>query len=94
VPRHEVILKHALRNALIPFTTVTALDTAALIGGVVIIERIFSISGMGQGFLSAFFAGDAPFLLAWFVLGAVAIIAFNLLADLVYVVLDPRIRLS
>ena len=60
----------------------------------IIIEQIFSISGMGQGFLTAFGAGDAPFLLAWFFVGAVAVIAFNLLADVMYVVLDPRIRLS
>ncbi len=83
-----------VRNALIPFTTVTALDTAFLIGGVIIVEQIFSISGMGQAFLTALQAGDAPFLLAWFVIVAVAVIVFNLLADVFYVVLDPRIRLS
>ena len=48
VPRRQVIFKHAFRNALIPFVTVTALDTAGLFGGVIIIEQIFSISGMGQ----------------------------------------------
>jgi peptide/nickel transport system permease protein len=94
VPRRQVIFKHALRNALIPFTTVTALDTAFLISGVIIIEQIFSIPGMGRGFLTALQAGDAPFLLAWFFFGAVAVIGFNLLADFIYVALDPRIRLT
>jgi peptide/nickel transport system permease protein len=94
VPRRQVIFKHALRNALIPFTTVTALDTAFLISGVIIIEQIFSISGMGQGFLTALQAGDAQFLLAWFVLGAVAVIGVNLIADVLLVILDPRVRLS
>ena len=94
VPRRKVIYKHALRNALIPFITVTALDTAFLISGVIIIEQIFSIPGMGRGFLTALQAGDAPFLLAWFVFGAVAVIGFNLLADCIYVALDPRIRLT
>ena len=94
VPGHQVITRHVLRNALIPFTTVTALDTAFLVSGVIITERIFSIAGMGQGFLSALGAGDAPFLLAWFVIGAVAVIGMNLLADVGYVALDPRIRLS
>jgi peptide/nickel transport system permease protein len=94
VPGHQVITRHVLRNALIPFTTVTALDTAFLVSGVIITERIFSIAGMGQGFLSALGAGDAPFLLAWFVIGAVAVIGMNLLADVAYVALDPRIRLS
>ena len=94
VPGRKVIMKHAFRNALIPFVTVTALDTAFLIGGVIIVEQIFSISGMGQAFLSALGAGDAPFLLAWFVLTAIAVIIVNLMTDVFYVVLDPRIRLS
>ena len=64
VPRRKVIFKHAFRNALIPFVTVTALDTAFLIGGVIITEQIFSISGMGQAFLDCAAGGDAPFLLA------------------------------
>jgi len=94
VPGRQVIMRHALRNSLIPFTTVTALDTAFLISGVIITEKIFSISGMGVAFLSALGAGDAPFLLAWFVISAVAVIGMNLVADVAYVVLDPRIRLS
>lgn len=94
VPRRKVVFKHALRNALIPFVTVTVLDTAFLIGGVIITEQIFGISGMGQAFITALTAGDAPFLLAWFVISAVAVIAFNLLADVFYVLLDPRIRLT
>jgi peptide/nickel transport system permease protein len=94
VPQRQVITKHAFRNALIPFVTVTVLDTAFLISGVIIVERIFSIPGMGTGFINAFGAGDAPFLLAWFFVGAIAVIAMNLVADVIYVVLDPRIRLS
>jgi peptide/nickel transport system permease protein len=94
VPRRQVIRKHAFRNSLIPFVTVTALDTAFLIGGVIIAERIFSISGMGSAFLTALGAGDAPFLLAWFLISAIAVVGMNLLTDVFYVVLDPRIRLS
>jgi peptide/nickel transport system permease protein len=94
VPPRQVITRHAFRNALIPFVTVTALDTAFLISGVIIVEKIFSINGMGMGFIDAFDAGDAPFLLAWFFVGAIAVIAMNLVADVIYVVLDPRIRLS
>jgi peptide/nickel transport system permease protein len=94
VGRRQVVMKHAFRNALIPFVTVTVLDTAFLIGGVIIAEKIFSIAGMGQAFLTALQAGDAPFLLAWFLVGAVTVIVFNLVADVAYVALDPRIRLS
>jgi peptide/nickel transport system permease protein len=94
VPARQVVRKHAVRNALIPFLTVAALDTAFLIGGVIIVERIFAIPGMGQAFLTALSAGDTPFLLAWFFITAIAVIGFNLLTDVLYVVLDPRIRLS
>ena len=74
--------------------TVVALDTAFLIGGLIITEQIFSIPGMGRLFLNALLAGDAPFLLAWFVIVAVAVIVFNLLADVFYGCSIPRIRLS
>jgi peptide/nickel transport system permease protein len=94
VPRRRVVRRHAFRNALIPFLTVTALDTAFLIGGVIITEKIFSISGMGQAFLTALQAGDAPFLLSWFFVTAIVVIGINLLVDVGYVALDPRIRLS
>ena len=90
----QVILKHALRNALIPFVTVVALDFGALFGGLIITESIFLIGGMGRVFFSAIQQGDAYVLEAWMLVAAVIIIGFNLLADLLYGVLDPRIRLS
>jgi peptide/nickel transport system permease protein len=94
LPPRQVILKHALRNALIPFVTVVALDFGALFGGLIITESIFSIGGMGRLFFSALQQGDAYVLEAWMLVAAVMIIFFNLVADLLYGVLDPRIRLS
>lgn len=94
VPRSKVIFKHALRNALIPLVTVMALDFAALFGGLLITEQIFSIGGMGRMFLDALLQGDVYVLEAWMVVVAVIVILFNLLADIIYGVLDPRIRLS
>jgi peptide/nickel transport system permease protein len=94
LPRRTVILKHALRNALIPFVTVVALDFGALFGGLIITESIFSIAGMGRLFFSALQQGDAYVLEAWMLVAAAFIIFFNLVADLLYGVLDPRIRLS
>jgi peptide/nickel transport system permease protein len=94
VPRRQVIVKHGLRNALIPLVTVMALDIGALFGGVVITEQIFSIPGMGRLFLTALQKGDVPVLEAWLVVTAIFIVLFNLLADIVYGVLDPRIRLT
>lgn len=94
LPQRTVVLKHALRNALIPFVTVVALDFGALFGGLIITESIFSIGGMGRVFFSAIQQGDAYVLEAWMLVAAVMIIGFNLVADLLYGVLDPRIRLS
>ncbi|MEO7555741.1 MAG: ABC transporter permease [Acidimicrobiales bacterium] len=94
VPRRKVILKHALRNALIPFVTVVALDFGALFGGLIITEQIFSIGGMGRVFFSAIQVGDVYVLEAWMIVVATLIIMFNLFADMLYGVLDPRIRLS
>lgn len=94
VPQRTVIMKHALRNALIPLVTVMSLDIGALFGGLIITERIFAISGMGRLFLDALIQGDVYVLEAWMVIVAVTIIGFNLLADVLYGVLDPRIRLS
>lgn len=94
VPRGRVIVRHAMRNALIPLVTVMALDIAYLFGGLIITEQIFSISGMGRMFLDALNTGDVYVLEAWMLLVASFIIAFNLFADVIYGVLDPRIRLS
>ena len=94
VPRRKVIFKHALRNSLIPFVTVVALDFGALFGGLIITENIFAIGGMGRLFYNALLVGDVYVVEAWMIVVAVLIIFFNLLADLLYGVLDPRIRLS
>lgn len=93
VPRRQVILRHALRNSLGPFVTVVALDAGTLIGGLVVTEQVFSVDGMGRLFISSIQAGDAFVLVPWMVVVALAVILFNLLADLGYARLDPRVRL-
>jgi len=92
--RRVVILKHALRNALIPLVTVMAIDIGGLFGGLVITEQIFSIHGMGLLFLNALLNGDTQVLLPWLMVTATIIVLFNLLADVLYGTLDPRIRLA
>jgi peptide/nickel transport system permease protein len=94
LPRRKVVFRHAFRNALIPLVTVVALDVAFLFGGLIITEQIFAISGMGRLFFDSIQVGDAPVLLAWFVVIAIAVIVGNLIADILYGVLDPRIRIS
>lgn len=94
VPRRQVIWRHAVRNSLAPFVTVVALDAAILIGGLVVTEQIFAIPGMGRLFLQSLVAGDVYVLLPWMIVVAVAVVICNLIADIAYAVLDPRVRLS
>jgi peptide/nickel transport system permease protein len=94
VSERRVIIRHAMRNALIPLTTFAALDVGAILGGLIITERIFEWPGMGNYFLDAFSDGDYVKILFWIMLVVLAVIVFNLVADLLYGVLDPRIRLD
>ena len=92
--RLKVILKHAFRNALIPLVTVVALDFGTIFGGAVITETIFSWPGLGRLFFDSLEARDYPVLMAMMVLSAVAVVCCNLVADIIYGLLDPRIRYS
>lgn len=88
----QVILRHALRNALLPVITLLGLSVPGLIGGSVIIESIFALPGLGQLFYSAVMARDYTMIMGNLVLGAVLTLAGNLLADFCYGLADPRIR--
>jgi peptide/nickel transport system permease protein len=88
----RTIMKHAFRNALIPLTTLVALDLGLLFGGAIITETIFALDGMGLYFIHALDDGDPYPLMAWLMITAVMIVIGNLLADIVYGFLDPRIR--
>jgi peptide/nickel transport system permease protein len=92
VPGWKVIVKHALRNALIPLTTVVAIDFGAVFGGAVITEVVFQWQGMGRMLLDAVNDSDVNMTLAWLMVSAVIVILFNLTADILYAFLDPRIR--
>ena len=94
VSRRKVLIKHGLRNALIPLTTVMAIDIGLLFGGLIVTEAIFSWPGMGQLFVASLLQGDTNILMPWLMVTAVFVLLFNLLADLMYGVLDPRIRLA
>lgn len=87
-----VFFRHALRNALIPFITQVALDFGAIAGGATITETVFAYPGMGRLFYDSLTARDYPILQAMLLLGAASVIIFNLLADVLYAVVDPRIR--
>src|SRR5262245_34547327 len=89
-----VIGKHALRNALLPVVTILGLSLPGLIGGSVIIESIFAIPGMGQLMVQAVFARDYPLIMGNLVIVAVLTLVANLFSDVMYGLVDPRIRLG
>ena len=91
LPRHIVILKHALRNALIPIITILAGILPAMIGGSVIIESIFSIPGIGQLGFESVLSRDYPVIMAIATISAILTLIGILIADLLYVLVDPRI---
>ncbi len=87
-----VILRHALRNVLIPLITVIALDFPKLLGGTIIIEQVFAWPGMGTLAIASVLGRDYPVLMAINLISALMILSSNLLADVVYAIADPRIR--
>jgi len=93
VPEEQVHYKHALRNALLPFVTMFGLILPGLIGGSVIIESIFSWPGMGRMAYEAILARDYPIILTVNFISAVLVLAGTFISDLLYLVVDPRIRL-
>jgi len=93
LPAEQVYYKHALRNALLPFVTMFGLILPGLIGGSVIIESIFSWPGMGRMAFEAILARDYPVILTVNFVSAVLVLAGTFISDLLYLVVDPRIRL-
>ena len=92
LPERTVIYKHALSNALIPVVTLLALDLPYIFTGAVLIETIFSWPGMGRLYYQAAVERDYPLLMAVLIIGAAFIILCNLVADILYAYLDPRVR--
>lgn len=89
-----VITRHALRNGLIPITTLTAYDIGTLIGGAVVTEQVFGWEAMGTLLMNGINEGDPMPIMAFFLVAGGAIVVFNMVADIAYAFLDPRIRLS
>jgi len=92
LPERKVTMKHAFRNALIPLVTLVALSFGNLLGGAIVVETVFSLDGMGLYFYNALLANDPYRVMAWLMVTATMIIIFNLVADIVYGYLDPRVR--
>jgi peptide/nickel transport system permease protein len=92
VRERRVVMGHVFRNALIPITTVAALNIGGLLGGAIVTETVFTLDGMGHYFVLALGQGDTYEVMAYLMVTAVIIILFNLIADIAYGFLDPRIR--
>ena len=93
-PEHVVIRSHILRNALLPVVTLLGMDIGVALGGAIFTETVFALPGLGQTALGAATTYDLPTVQGVVVFATIAIIIFNLVVDLLYVVIDPRIRLT
>jgi peptide/nickel transport system permease protein len=94
LPESRVIGKHAIRNALLPIVTLFGLELPGLFSGAVLVETIFAWPGMGRLIITAIFSQDTPLIIACFFVFTLLVVAGNLLADILYAVVDPRIRYS
>ena len=92
VPRRAVLIKHALRNALLPMITVAGLQLPTLLGGALVTETVFTWPGMGRLFLDSIGYRDYPVVMGLLMISALLVLIGNFAADLLYVVADPRIR--
>jgi peptide/nickel transport system permease protein len=94
LPGRTVTVKHALRAALTPIVTIAGLDLGALLGGAIVTESVFSYPGVGLLSLQAIQAQDLPVIMGVTILGSLFIVVANIVVDILYVVVDPRVRLS
>ena len=94
LPEAVVVTKHALRACMTPIVTVFGLDLGLLLGGAVLTENTFSIPGLGELAITSIQSGDLPMVLGVTLITAVSVVVFNLAVDLLYAVIDPRVRLG
>jgi peptide/nickel transport system permease protein len=92
LPAWQVVTRHALRNALVPIVTAVGLDFGALMGGAIVTETVFRWPGLGELSVKAMLDRDGPVILACVIVTSIAIVATNVVVDLTYGLLDPRIR--
>jgi peptide/nickel transport system permease protein len=94
ISERRVVLRHVLRNALLPVVTLTGLHLGSLLGGSIVIETVFAWPGLGRLAFEAVFERDLNLLLGIFLCSSLLVIAMNLAIDLLYAVLDPRIEVQ
>jgi peptide/nickel transport system permease protein len=92
LPRRRIVRSYVIRPALIPIITIVALDLPVLFSGAIITETVFQWRGMGGFLLESITLRDTNAVLSWLLVAATAVVLFNLIADLLYAVVDPRVR--
>ena len=90
----QVILRHALKNALIPVTTLAGIQFSFLMGGSIVIEQVFALPGLGRLLLSAVYTRDIPLIQGLVMFMTAVVVVNNFIVDVLYAYLDPRIRLG
>jgi peptide/nickel transport system permease protein len=90
----RVVYRHALRGALTPVVSQLGIDIGVLLGGVVVVETVFGINGLGQGAVAAISNGDLPTIIAFVLIASAFVVVANIIVDMLYAVLDPRVRIS
>ncbi|HMD95165.1 MAG TPA: ABC transporter permease [Trebonia sp.] len=90
----RVVFRHGVRAALTPVVSQLGVDVGALLGGVVVVEVVFGLGGLGQVAIEAVSKGDLPVILGFVILAAIFVVVANIIVDLLYAVLDPRVRIT
>jgi peptide/nickel transport system permease protein len=93
IPERRVILRHGLRSALTPVVTQFGIDVGALLGGAVVTETVFSLPGIGKASIEAITQQNQPVIIATVLLASTAVVIANIIVDVMYAVLDPRVRM-
>ena len=94
ISERRVLVRHGLRAAMSPIVTILGLDIAGLLAGTIITEKIFDVDGIGKQAIDALFGDDLPVIMGSVLIAATAVVIMNLIVDIAYSYIDPRVRLS
>lgn len=89
-----MVFRHGVRAALTPVVSQLGVDVGALLGGVVVVEVVFGLGGLGQTAVESVSKGDLPVILGFTILAAIFVVVANIVVDMMYAVLDPRVRIT
>jgi peptide/nickel transport system permease protein len=94
ISERRVLYRHAVRSALTPVVSQLGIDLGALLGGVLVVEQVFGLGGLGQETVTSISQGDQPIVIGFVILASLFVVLANLIVDMSYAALDPRVRIS